>query len=91
MKQGIVSWGCVSNVDQLDVQGQNVIYSHSKTDEKSLLSLESNHTHLVFIDDGSKHDHSCAMKFRGLLEKVLLNERFSIPRSNSLQLGELIP
>lgn len=65
----------MSNVDQLDVQGTNVIYLHSKSDEKGLLALEANHTHLVFIDDGKRFDHSCALKYRGLLEKVLLNSR----------------
>lgn len=80
--QGIVSWGCTSNVDQLDVQGENVHYCHSKNDGKGLLSLEPNHTHFVFIDDGSKYKHGCALKYRGQFERVILNERFSILKTN---------
>ena len=78
-KQGIVAWGCVANVDQLDVQGENVSYSNSKRDGKNTLPLEPNHTHFIFIDDGTKHKHACAMKFRGQFESTLVNERFSVP------------
>ena len=74
-----MAWGCVSNIDQLDVQGANVTFSKSKSDGKKILSLEPNHTHFIFIDDGTKNKHACAMKFRGQFERTLLNERFSVP------------
>ncbi len=84
-----MSWGCVSNVDQLDVQGANVAYSQSKSDEKGVLPLEPNHTHFIFIDDGTKCKHACALKFRGQFERAILNERFSVPTTtdNNLEIG----
>ncbi|CAF1648386.1 unnamed protein product [Rotaria sp. Silwood1] len=75
---GIASWGCISNVSQLDVHGSNVIYSKLKSDEKDETPLEPNHTHFIFIDDETKHKHGSAIKFRAQFERAILGEHFSL-------------
>ncbi|CAF1325866.1 unnamed protein product, partial [Rotaria sordida] len=68
---GIVSWGCMSGVEQFDVHGTNAIYSKSKNDEKP---LEPNHTHFIFIDDGTKYKHEGEIEFRAQFERAITEE-----------------
>ncbi|CAF3995725.1 unnamed protein product [Rotaria sordida] len=75
---GITSWGCISNVSQLDVHDTNVIYSKLKSDEKEATPLEANHTHFIFIDDKTKYKHGCAIKFRARFERAISGEGFSL-------------
>jgi transient receptor potential cation channel subfamily M protein 2 len=77
-EKGIAPWGCISGVDQLDVHGTNVIYNKSKNDEKDETPLEPNHTHFIFIDDGTKHQYGGEIKFRDQFEKAISGEAFSL-------------
>ncbi|CAF0757157.1 unnamed protein product [Adineta steineri] len=74
-QKGIAPWGCVSDVEQLDVYGTNVIYNKPKTNERS---LESNHAHFIFIDNDTKHEYRCELEFRSHFEKSVSENSFSL-------------
>jgi hypothetical protein len=61
----------------LDVHGTNVIYTKSKNDVKDETPLEPNHTHFIFIDDGTKHQFS-EVKFRAQFERAIPGESVSL-------------
>ncbi|CAF0806293.1 unnamed protein product [Adineta ricciae] len=71
---GIAPWGCVSGVEQLDVHGVNVVYNKPKTNENNQSSLERNHAHFIFIDDGTKQQFGGEVQFRGRFEKSISGE-----------------
>ena len=93
--KGITQWGCISNVDQLDIHGGNVFYNKSKNDENDETPLEPNHTDFIFIDDGTKHKYESEIQFRSQFEKSILGESFSlnppIERKSSQNISENIP
>ncbi|CAF4212523.1 unnamed protein product, partial [Rotaria sordida] len=70
--------GCISGVEQLDVHGTNVIYNKSKSDGNEETPLESNHTHFIFIDDGTKHQYGGENEFRAQFERAISEESFSL-------------
>jgi hypothetical protein len=53
------------------------VYSKLKSDAKGEAPLEPNHTHFIFTDDGTKHKHGSAIKFRTLFERTITGERNS--------------
>ncbi|CAF4003006.1 unnamed protein product, partial [Adineta steineri] len=71
----IAPWGCVSDVEQLDVYGTNVIYNKPKTNKRS---LESNHAHFIFIDNDTKHEYRSELEFRSHFEKTVSENSFSL-------------
>ncbi|CAF3833359.1 unnamed protein product, partial [Rotaria sp. Silwood1] len=75
---GIASWGCISGVEQLDVHGTNVIYNKSKNDGNDETPLEPNHTHFIFVDDGTKHQYGGENEFRTQFERAIYGESFSL-------------
>ncbi|CAF4200084.1 unnamed protein product, partial [Rotaria sordida] len=75
---GIAPWGCISGVEQLDVHGTNVIYNKSKSDGNDETPLEPNHTHFIFIDDGTKHQYGGENEFRAQFERAISGESFSL-------------
>ncbi|UJR33345.1 hypothetical protein I4U23_020794 [Adineta vaga] len=82
---GIVSWGCAAGRELLDVQGSEVLYSKLKSDTKSEIPLEPNHTNFIFIDDGTERKHKCAVQFRGQFERKIISDK-STPQSGKIPL-----
>lgn len=75
---GIAPWGCISGVEQLDVDGTNVIYAKSKSDDNNKTPLEPNHTQFILIDDGTKHQDGGEFAFRARFERSIAGEIFSL-------------
>jgi len=43
----------------------------TKSEHKDEILLEPNHTHFILVNDGTKHNHQCALKYRAKFENSI--------------------
>jgi hypothetical protein len=61
----------VYGFERLDVHGANVKYRKSRPIQKGEAVLEPNHTHFIFIDDGTVREYGREIAFRASLEHAI--------------------
>lgn len=59
------------------MHGENVKYKKPKIVERGEAVLEPNHTHFIFVDDGSVRDYGGEINFRASLEQAISGDRFA--------------
>lgn len=74
----MAAWGCISGVEQLNVRGKNVNYEKVKTNQQEEAPLEPNHTHFIFIDDGTKYEFNAQNEYRSKFERTISGESVSL-------------
>ena len=53
------------------MQGANVHYAKSRSEQKGEAPLEPNHTEYIFVDDGSERKYGREIEFRARLEQAI--------------------
>jgi len=62
----------------LNVRGKNVNYEKVKSNEQDETPLEPNHTHFIFIDDGTKHEFNAQNEYRLKFEQAISGGSISL-------------
>lgn len=82
--KGIATWGCVAEVTKLDGKGVNVQYTKPTITRRGFAPIDPNHTHFIFVDDGTQAKFGGEISFRARLEHALSGGSETMNRSNEL-------
>lgn len=80
--KGIATWGCVAEVTKLDGKGVNIQYTKPTTTKRGLAPIDPNHTHFIFVDDGTEAKFGGEITFRARLEHALSGGSETMNKSN---------